>query len=504
MIYQIYARVSERGSDWEGETSCAAQIAACREHLARVDPGAKFATDRIDEFISGRTNDRPALQALLAEAASGHARWDAMAVLNIDRLTRSMEGYIEILRVLSKAGKGLIAVRQNLDLASPSGRFMLQLLVSAAEYFAHLGGENTKAKMLSQARAGQYLTGRPPMGYRIDKAAKDNILQPDPAKAPIVRDVFRRYAEGQTITDIRRAYKSLPINTIRKMLHAPVYIGKISFSGQVFDGKHEPIIDDAVWKTVQDRLPKSRTTPRANACEYDYILTGLVRCACGRAMSPCTQTKPSGLVIPYYRCTDSVNCSHREYIRADHLEAAATESILEAWKDAALIDMATRNRSQEAEKLVKKLTDEITDLNSAMQPLERDRERIKRMFIDGVVTRENAPQFNQDLSKVTGTIETLTGRRDALQHDLESQRAQVAALKTKTLTDRMAEVARDFGKLNSYQEKRAFLRAVVIDIARNEKGTWAIKRHVPSSTNEPDWHPLGESNPSFQDENLMS
>ena len=51
---------------------------------------------------------------------------------------------------------------------------------------------------------------------------------------------------------------------------------------------------------------------------------------------------------------------------------------------------------------------------------------------------------------------------------------QVAALETQTLTDRMALSASEFGKLNSSQEKRAFLRPVVIDIARNEKGTWAI------------------------------
>ena len=91
----------------------------------------------------------------------------------------------------------------------------------------------------------------------------------------------------------------------------------------------------------------------------------------------------------------------------------------------------------------------------------------------------------------------MTWQRDALQRDLELQRAQVAALETKTLTDRMAEVARDFGKLNSSQEKRAFLRAVVIDIARNEKGAWAIKRHVPSSTNEPRLAPPRGVEPLF-------
>jgi len=503
MIYQIYARVSERGSDWEGETSCAAQIAACREHLARVDPGAKFATDRIDEFISGRTNDRPALQALLAEAASGHAKWDAMAVLNIDRLTRSMEGYIEILRVLSKAGKGLIAVRQNLDLASPSGRFMLQLLVSAAEYFAHLGGENTKAKMLSQARAGQYLTGRPPMGYRIDKAAKDNILQPDPAKAPIVRDVFRRYAAGDTVTDLRRVYK-IPTNTLYKMLRAPVYTGKIAFGGQIFEGKHEALIDPDLWEAVQARMPQSRSAPRPNACNYDYLLTGLVRCACGRSMTPLTISKANGQAYPYYRCTDSAACPNRDYVKADELEAAVTESILAAWKDTALIDMATRNSNAVAKERVGKLSAELSEAAEALRLAAADQDRITQLFMDGVVTHANAASFNERLSKATATKEAMAARRDALQRELEALREMLASRESETLVDRMAQIAADFGKLTAVSEKRAFLRAVVLSVDRNEKGTWTIKRHVPGNSSQPQWHPLGESNPSFQDENLMS
>ena len=504
MIYQIYARVSERGSDWEGETSCAAQIAACREHLTRVDPGCSFVPDRIDEFISGRTNDRPALQELLADAESGRASWDAMAILNIDRLTRSMEGYIDILRVLSRSGKGLIAVRQNLDLASPSGRFMLQLLVSAAEYFAHLGGENTKAKMLSQARAGQYLTGRPPMGYRIDKAAKDNLLLPDPAKAPIVQELFRRYAAGDSVTDLRRVYK-IPTNTIFKVLRAPVYTGKIAFAGQVFEGRHEAIIDAALWDAVQDRIPHARTAPRPNACAYDYLLTGLVRCACGRAMTPTTISKANGQAYPYYRCTDSAVCPNRDYVKADELEAAVTENILSAWRDYGMIDMATRNSNLDAKARIERLAAEASEASEAMRKAQADHDRITQLFIDGVVTHANAVSFNARLSAASSAVEALGSRRDALQGELEALRAMLANREGETLIDRMAQIAADFGKLDSAAEKRAFLRACVRTVERKEDGTWHINRTISGSkSSHPQWHPLGESNPSFQDENLMS
>ncbi len=131
---------------------------------------------------------------------------------------------------------------------------------------------------------------------------------------------FRTLAKKR-FTDLRRVYK-IPTNTIFKMPRAPVYTGKIAFAGQVFDGKHEAIIDADLWDAVQDRIPHARTAPRPNACAYDYLLTGLVRCACGRAMTPTTISKANGQAYPYYRCTDSAVCPNRDYVKADELEAA--------------------------------------------------------------------------------------------------------------------------------------------------------------------------------------
>ena len=507
MKYQIYARVSERGSDWEGETSCAAQIAACREHLQRIDPKAEFATDKVDEFISGRTNDRPALQTLLAEASNGTAEWDVMAVLNIDRLTRSMDGYIEILRVLLKTGKGLIAVRQNLDLASPSGRFMLQLLVSAAEYFAHLGGENTKAKMLSQARAGQYLTGRPPFGYTVDKSAKDNILLPDPEKAPIIKEMFRRYAGGDSVTDLRRLFK-IPKNTIIKILHAPVYTGKISFSGQVFQGKHEPIIDQQLWDAVQGRLPHSKSAPRINACSYEYMLSGMVKCSCGKAMTPITITKGNGKAYPYYRCADSAVCTAREYIKAEELESAVADVILKTWKDRAVLDMATQDTNATARQKITGLKKDLAETRVALAAAETVEGNAKAPFLHGLVNASNMTTLNDHLSHATATCNSLRARSDALGSEIATLEAVLQNYAPECITSRMKSIAENYGKLENTPEKRAFLRACVREVKREPDGTWHVSVFISESPKSkfkvPYWHPQGESNPSFQDENLMS
>lgn len=316
-----------------------------------------------------------------------------MAVFNIDRLTRSMEGYIEILRILSKAGKGLIAVRQNLDLASPSGRFMLQLLVSAAEYFARLGAENTRAKMLSQASRGQYLAGRTPFGY--DKG-EGNVLIQNETEAPIIRDIFQRYAAGPTITEIRRVH-NLPKNTMTKILHNPAYIGKISFSGQIFDGLHKPLIPPDVWATVQSNLPKGTSKPRPQAQKYDYLLSGLVRCSCGKAVSPC-MGRGKGGEFAYYRCTDTIGCPERKYVRADALEDAVLKSVARAYKDSGTLrgyrqNLRGLNRTPE-----KRVRAGQKQNQAAIAKLAKKKRKITVMISEGLITRENAPAINAELT----------------------------------------------------------------------------------------------------------
>ena len=156
--------------------------------------------------------------------------------------------------------------------------------------------------------------------------------------------------------------------------------------------------------------------------------------------------------------------------------------------------------------LAQKIKSELDETAAALRPLQAEREKIEQLFLDGVVTRENAALFNLRLSEATGAIESLVTKREALQRDLGVIRERAKAFMGQTLIDRMAKIARDYGHIPSEAERRAFIRANVVSVDRNEKGTWTIKRHVPcpSSIKQPNWHPLGESNPSFQDENLMS
>jgi len=268
--YLIYTRVSPRGSDWQGETSCDAQGDECRRYLKAKGDGKIVKTVR-DEFISGTTNDRPALQKILADCRRGAAKWDVLVVHDIDRLVKSQRGWFKILDTLKDAGKSIIAVRQNIDYSTPYGSFNMDNIVRMAQLMIEVGAENTRRKLKWMARQGLWAPGRVPLGYKR-RAPRDNVLQIDPETAPLVRDIFACYGAGLNVIEIQRKHKR-PRNTILRVLHNPVYIGRVRYGDVEAPGKHEPIIDQETWQRVQDRLPKTKSGPRHNKSTRENLLT---------------------------------------------------------------------------------------------------------------------------------------------------------------------------------------------------------------------------------------
>ena len=109
---------------------------------------------------------------------------------------------------------------------------------------------------------------------------------PDPPRAPIVQEIFRRYAAGESrrgiIADLRRRRVGLRIvgkggvNQLTRMLTNPAYIGQRVHRGQVVGrGDWEPLIDAAMWARVQTRL--GRASAR-EARGYRHLLSGIARC----------------------------------------------------------------------------------------------------------------------------------------------------------------------------------------------------------------------------------
>jgi len=486
MRYLIYTRVSPRGSDWTGETSCQSQDANCRADLMRRDPAATFDAAPPEEFKTGRNNARPVLRSIISELDTGRAQWDALAVWDIDRLTRSQEGYVDILKALNRAGKGLVIVRQNLDLASPMGRMVMGIMVNISEYFCQQNADKTKDKMRWMAEHGAYVVGSTPRGYL---RTPNGGLKPDPAEAPRVTELFQRYARGDGITRIREWW-GIPKATMLRMLRAQVYIGKVPFEGKYYDGKHDSLVTPDLWEAVQSRLPSGRSSPRPATCAYDYLLSGMVRCTCGRAMSPCSQRKGKNL-WPYYRCQDSLCPDRREYIRADQLEASIARQMADLWRQPGVIEAATQSARIRLADGQPGAVAELAAKQAELVPLEEQTASIVKNLSAGLLSPAAARLANH-------AAEDLAQKADTLRSEIEGLRAVV----DREIAERLAvdQMGSYFSKMATAVENgagdrvelRRVIRAFVLSVNRQPDGGFRARYPVlpeTVSTSAHDWHP---------------
>lgn len=148
----IYARVSTTNHGQDPQL----QTREMREYCERR--GWNVVDEYVDVGISGTKDSRPELNRLMADAH--RRRFDTILVWKLDRFGRSLRHLVNSLAELEARGIAFISLRDNLDLSTPSGRLMFQIIGAMAEFERALIAERVKAGM-QNARAKGRRIGRP-------------------------------------------------------------------------------------------------------------------------------------------------------------------------------------------------------------------------------------------------------------------------------------------------------------------------------------------------------
>ena len=131
------------------------------------------------EEVSSVATNRPQLAAVLEWVRDG----DTLVVTKLDRLARSVADLVSITAALKAKGAGLRILAMNLDTATPTGKLMLNLLGSIAEFERELMLERQREGIAKAKAEGKY-EGRQPTAR---------------AKA---KDVIRMRTEGKSVSDM--------------------------------------------------------------------------------------------------------------------------------------------------------------------------------------------------------------------------------------------------------------------------------------------------------------
>jgi DNA invertase Pin-like site-specific DNA recombinase len=142
------------------------QLSELREYAAHR--GWHIVEEFTDQGVSGCKESRPALNRLMADACRG--RFDAVLVWKIDRFGRSLKHLVNALAELAALGVAFISLRDNLDLSTPSGRLMFQIIGAMAEFERALIQERVRAGLRNARNKGKKL-GRPRVTVDASKIA---------------------------------------------------------------------------------------------------------------------------------------------------------------------------------------------------------------------------------------------------------------------------------------------------------------------------------------------
>ncbi len=133
MKVAIYARVSTEEQDSDKQVDICKT--ACEKEGYEI-------YNIYQEVISGTTTSRPAFNKLLEDMRA--YKFDAIMVTKLDRLGRSLQHLLSLFDEFNRKGVHFIAVTQNIDTTSASGKLQMQIMGAFAEFERNIISERTK------------------------------------------------------------------------------------------------------------------------------------------------------------------------------------------------------------------------------------------------------------------------------------------------------------------------------------------------------------------------
>jgi DNA invertase Pin-like site-specific DNA recombinase len=415
----IYTRKStDEGLDQEYNSLEAQRDSALAFISSQRHEGWIAVNDGYDDggFSGGNTN-RPALKRLLADVEDG--RIDVVVVYKIDRLSRSLSDFAQMVDLFDAHGVTFVSVTQQFNTTTSMGRLTLNILLSFAQFEREVTGERIRDKISASKAKGMWMGGTPPLGYDV----RDRKLVVNESEAALVRDIFARYAEtgsaAQLVRELqieghttkvwvaqngrRHDGKVIDQQCLFTMLRNRLYLGEITHKGQSFPGQHEPIVSTDLWAAVHAFIDGRKQGPRTRYKKEPALLTGLLYAPDGQRMLPTYTQKKNGkryrYYVPYLEKRQSAGATYDHTrpnigpLPALEIETAVLAQVHKALQEPEMIisvwqaGMALRERQEMDEPTVLVAMRQMSEVWENLFPIEQN--RIMRLLIDRVQLHED-------------------------------------------------------------------------------------------------------------------
>lgn len=325
----IYARYS--AGPRQTDQSIEGQLRVCTEFCKQR--GLTIVGTYCDRHISGRTDERPEFQKLIADAKK--KKFDAVVVYKTDRFARNKYDSAIYKRELKKNGIQIFYAAESIP-DGPEGIILESLMEGLAEYYSAELSQKIKRGMNESAHKCQSTGSGRPLGYTVDE---QKHFQIDPESSQTVQMIFDMYIKGESKTAIcgllnehgLRTVQGKPFgkSSIDRIIKNRKYIGEYRYQDIVVQGGMPRIISDEVFNLAQREMEKRRTRKAPKSPKAEYLLSGRLFCGhCKNPMQGVSGTGRSGRKWYYYYCANNRGrkrtCDKKQVSR-DKLERKVVE-----------------------------------------------------------------------------------------------------------------------------------------------------------------------------------
>lgn len=319
----LYLRVSSPSqvdTDYDPEgNSIPSQRTACTEKAAEL--GAEIVAEYVEPGRSAtNVEGRPQFREMMARIKN-ETDVDYVIVYARSRMHRDGIDAAITKRDLRASGVALVSV---MDFTEDTyvGDLVAHVIDGVNEYQSRASGADIAYKMAAKAQRGG-TNGIAKLGYvnvreRFDGRTVRTIAV-DPDRAGYVTMMFELYATGrysfpslrETITKAGLRTKprkthpagcAISISKIGALLRDRYYLGEVIYKGQVYPGRHEPLVGQDLFDRVQHVLDVQRSGGTRER-RYHHHLKGIVWCQrCGKRLILTVPRSSSGRKYFYFVC----------------------------------------------------------------------------------------------------------------------------------------------------------------------------------------------------------
>jgi DNA invertase Pin-like site-specific DNA recombinase len=207
-------------------------------------------------------------------------QFDVVLVWKLDRFSRSRLDSATYRSILKRNGVKVVSAEENIS-EGPEGIILEAMLDGMSEYYSAELSVKVKRGQKENALKCKANGGTISLGYIINS---DRYYEIDPLTAPIVLEIFTRYADGQTVKEIsdelnsrslfaNTKYKYTNKATMHNLLKNRRYIGEYRYGETITPGGMPAIVPQEIFDLVQKRIEKNQHKPAAAKADEEYILT---------------------------------------------------------------------------------------------------------------------------------------------------------------------------------------------------------------------------------------